>query len=358
MTSIGHLLCLSSLAWFVVARPSRLPKRDVLPDYAITYAPISYLFSGEKYFPSDVATHLQNVVPEVDYVAVGSAGSVNVNNLNSYNNSVYLTADSTPSDSLPWITSDYGKPDNSTGYSGAPGTIIAVTKNATTTDVFYFHFYSYNYGGTVLDINFDDHVGDWEHVMIRFVDGEPYAVYHSQHGAGSAYYWDVMNFDGGRPITYIATGSHANYATAGTQDYTVALGLVSDHTDAGYGWDITQNYRGYWYDVGSGEFSIAGGASTGGTEEATETADWLLWQGYWGDEQYPTSHFGQYCLFGECHYTSGPTGPVAKNLGRTAVCQTENDCVVFDDINDLTHQSKRRRSEDGIGVALRKDKKA
>lgn len=70
--------------------------------------------------------------------------------------------------------------------------------------------------------------------QVRFVNSEPYAIYLSEHGAGSAYYWDVMDFNGDRPITYVANGSHANYATAGTQEYTIALGIVTDITDAGY----------------------------------------------------------------------------------------------------------------------------
>jgi hypothetical protein len=40
-------------------------KRDTIPDYAITYAPYSYLYSGESYWPSDIATHLEHVTPEV-----------------------------------------------------------------------------------------------------------------------------------------------------------------------------------------------------------------------------------------------------------------------------------------------------
>jgi hypothetical protein len=178
--------------------------------------------------------------------------------------------------------------------------------------------------------------------MIRFVNGVPYAIYLSEHGAGSAYYWSVISKSGNRPITYIARGSHANYATAGTQDYTIALGLIADHTDAGFAWDMTLNYRGYWYDSASNSFSVAGGAGTGGTEMAGETAAWLGWTGHWGDAQYATSASGQFCLFGECHYVGGPTGPVDKNLGRTAVCQTESGCEIFNDIDDLTTQSKKR----------------
>jgi hypothetical protein len=104
---------------------------------------------------------------------------------------------------------------------------------------------------------------------------------------------------------------------------------------------MTQNYRGYWYDTSSGTFSVASSAGTGATEEAGETASWLQWQGYWGDEQYTGSSHGQYCIFGECRFTGGPQGPVTKNLGRQAMCQTESGCTIFNNINDLTTQSKR-----------------
>ncbi|OJJ42314.1 hypothetical protein ASPZODRAFT_105498 [Penicilliopsis zonata CBS 506.65] len=342
-----HQVSLLALAGLAAAAPSKLRKREALPDYAITYAPLSYLYSGESWFPSDVTVHLANVKPEVDYVAIGANNSVTLDTLDSYASDVYLTASDgpiyDPLDGTPaWLSSDYGIPD-SDGLSAAPGLIIAAEKNSTTTDVFYFYFYSYNYGGKVLDINFDDHVGDWEHVMIRFVDKKPYAIYCSEHSAGSAYYWDILDFSGDRPLTYIAYGGHANYVTSGTHDYTVALGLISDTTDAGYLWDMTLNYRGYWYDVDSEEFSVASGAGKGATEEADESADWLAWLGYWGDEQYPDSliddlETGQYCIDDECRYSSGPTGPADKNLGRSTMCQ-KDDCTIFDNIDDLTKQS-------------------
>ena len=139
MPSLSNLLSLGSLVAVAAAAPS-LRKRDTLPSYAITYAPHAYLYSGEAYFPSDVATHLQNVSPEVNFTPISGAGSVTLNNLNSYNSSVYLTANGTPSDNPAWITSGYGKP-NGSGYSAAPGTIISAENNSTTTEVFYFFFY-------------------------------------------------------------------------------------------------------------------------------------------------------------------------------------------------------------------------
>lgn len=167
----------------------------------------------------------------------------------------------------------------------------------------------------------------------------PYAIYFSQHGAGSAYYWNVPNFVGQRPITFVATGSHANYIKSGSQEYSIGGGFLTDTTDTGYYWDMTQNYRGYWYDSSSGVFTSAGGAGVGATEEAGESTSWLSWLGQWGDEQYQSSYSGQYCIFGECHFTSGPTGPVAKNLGRTAMCENESDCTIFDNIDDITVQT-------------------
>ena len=83
--------------------------------------------------------------------------------------------------------------------------------------------------------------------MIRFVNGVPQYVYLSEHSGGSAYTYAALAQTNSRPTTYIAKGSHANYATAGKQDYEggflADFGLY-DTTDAGQYWDVTQNYRG------------------------------------------------------------------------------------------------------------------
>ena len=68
-------------------------------------------------------------------------------------------------------------------------------------------------GHSFLGINFDDHVGDWEHAMVRFVNGVPQYIYLSEHSGGSAYTYSALTETNGRATTYIATGSHANYAT-------------------------------------------------------------------------------------------------------------------------------------------------
>jgi len=65
----------------------------------------------------------------------------------------------------------------------------------------------------VLGTSFGDHVGDWEHVMIRFQDSLPTAIYLSQHDSGTAYSWDaIIKNPDGRPVVYIGEGDHACYA--------------------------------------------------------------------------------------------------------------------------------------------------
>lgn len=41
----------------------------------------------------------------------------------------------------------------------------------------------------VVGQHFGNHVGDWEHNMIRFVDREPRWMHFSQHSDGHAYSW-------------------------------------------------------------------------------------------------------------------------------------------------------------------------
>lgn len=66
----------------------------------------------------------------------------------------------------------------------------------------------------VLGTSFGNHLGDWEHTMIRFQDGNPIAIYLSQHNSGTAYEWDaIMKMpDGNRPTIYVGLGDHACYA--------------------------------------------------------------------------------------------------------------------------------------------------
>ena len=78
------------------------------------------------------------------------------------------------------------------GRSNAPAVLIVVNKGNGIVDAFWFYFYSFNLGNKVFNIRFGNHVGDWEHSMVRFQHGKPKAVYLSEHNFGSAYSYEAM----------------------------------------------------------------------------------------------------------------------------------------------------------------------
>lgn len=238
----------------------------------------------------------------------------------------------------------YGVRPDSTGKTGnAVSSAIIVNEKANqTTDAFYMYFYAYNQGNTVLDFESGDHIGDWEHNMIRFVNGTPTAVWYSQHANGEAFSWDAVGLkkNGSRVIGYSANGTHANYATNGTHDHTIPdlpspYGPLIDTTDnSGPVWDPLKSA--YYYFV---SFPNAPGdesnptftPANNGVNAGKAPTSWLYFLGQWGDDQLPLSDGGQKELFGFYKYTAGPTGPIDKQLNRADVCPSNGDkCIVRD----------------------------
>jgi hypothetical protein len=261
-----------------------------------------------------------------------------LNTLNSFakgGQDVYLTSNEGIQALPSWFQGTKPSSSGSTGSTIA-SVIVTVAKPNDIVDAFYFSFYAYNQGNWVLglpSLEFGDHVGDWEHTMLRFVNGTPQAMWFSQHSSGEAFaYAAVEKYGGGdtdtasRPVVYVAQGSHANYATHGSHDHTIPGlnlpgGPLEDHTDAGVFWDPLPNAYAYAYDVSTGAFSAYGAA-------AAAAGGWLAFLGRWGDDQLPDDADGQVDVFGQRKYTAGPTGPVDKDLGRQNVCSGDGDCLV------------------------------
>jgi hypothetical protein len=78
------------------------------------------------------------------------------------------------------------------GRSDAPAILLVVDKGNGVVDAFWFYFYSFNLGNTVVNVRFGNHVGDWEHCLVRFYNGKPKALFFSAHSAGEAYSYEAV----------------------------------------------------------------------------------------------------------------------------------------------------------------------
>jgi len=239
------------------------------------------------------------------------------------------------------------------GYSPAPAVLVLVDKGDGILDAFWFYFYSYNLGTTVLGIRFGNHVGDWEHSLIRFYNGVPKAVFFSAHSGGIAYKYDAVEKGkgkgrDGRPVLYSALGSHAMYAQPGSHPYILPFGLLADVTDKGPLWDPSLNYLAFHYntsithDVDAKSLGALSKARADTLQPAASNpkapVGWWWYNGHWGDKFYDLVDIRQWRFAGQYHYVNGPLGPRFKNLGRSRVCQSKGTCTIVD---SLTEGKKR-----------------
>lgn len=258
------------------------------------------------------------------------------------------------------------------GYSPAPAFLVMVDKGNGIIDAFWFYFYSYNLGTTVLKIRFGNHIGDWEHSLIRFHHGKPKAVFFSAHSGGLAYSYDAVEKGKGegregRPILYSAKGSHAMYATPGTHPYILPFGLLADVADKGPLWDPALNYIAYNMNtsITHGADSFAHTLDAPSTPSAHQveftiqpTLDnpdaplgWWWFRGHWGDKFYTLDDLRQWRFVGQYHYVNGPYGPRWKNLGRNKVCQSHGTCTILKSLDgDKQRDWLGKRSIDKLGL--------
>jgi hypothetical protein len=239
------------------------------------------------------------------------------------------------------------------GYSPAPAVLVIVDKGNGIIDAFWFYFYSYNLGTTVLGIRFGNHIGDWEHSLIRFQNGEPKAVFFSAHSGGLAYaYKAVEKGKGkgreGRPVIYSAVGSHAMYAQPGKHPYVLPFGILADVTDKGPLWDPALNYLAFHFNTSITHDADARSVTppVAIMQETLQPAasnpqapvGWWWYKGHWGDKFYDLDDLRQWRFVGQYHYVNGPLGPWYKNLGRSRVCQSRGECRI---VNSLQEGKKR-----------------
>ncbi|KAG8850239.1 Vacuolar protein sorting-associated protein 62 [Tulasnella sp. 330] len=262
--------------------PAQAPEYPPLPAYALTYAPLLWLHGEEHYWPGDPLLHLGRCMPQgkdgkwipVPEELIGKTELLELPNVDKPD--VYLClAEDNPriNAKVEDLMSTKGRPDPKTRLSSSAVWIIAVDKSKIVEpgiiDIFYFYFYPYNLGNTVAFTAFGNHVGDWEHSMVRFKDGHPIAVHFSAHADGHSWAWKTVEKMENRPVAYVATGSHAMYGKNGEHYYSgVPLVGPVDYTNKGVLWDPVLNYCAASYDVASETFSPLSAAEPTATATA------------------------------------------------------------------------------------------
>lgn len=197
------LLWCSSLA-LAAQFTERAP--EGLPTFVVNYAPIVYLHSTDPYHPSDIGAQIDNTTPQVDFKPVNDASSPQtLDNLAELNKlggeEVYLTSKVKPDQQPEYL---HGTLPNDEGRTeGAVSATIVVNDHGDgTVDAFYFYFYAFDFGGVYVGHNIGNHLGDWEHNMIRFVNEKPNAIWYSQHSNGQAFEYDIVDkYNGGLRVS-------------------------------------------------------------------------------------------------------------------------------------------------------------
>ena len=195
-TVLGFAFCALAIPLERRQAPSEVPV------YVLQYAPVVYLHSSDPYRPADIGSQLVNTQPELNYTSIkGAPHPPTLENLNDFNIlggiDVYLTSKDNVADNPVWMNGV--TPDNNGKTNDSVSCAIIINDHGSgLVDAFYMYFYAFDQGGTYFGMNIGNHVGDWEHNMVRFKDGEPYAIWYSQHSNGEAFYYDtVLKYDGG-----------------------------------------------------------------------------------------------------------------------------------------------------------------
>ncbi|KIX97520.1 uncharacterized protein Z520_06972 [Fonsecaea multimorphosa CBS 102226] len=336
-----HLTFFSIISWALLLE-IQLVSAYTIPQYVIDYAPVVWLHSTDPYMPSDILTHVLHTAPRVGFEPITEALPLpNLENLSLLNGfgkegtDVFLTAVDDVASFPDWV---FGEVPDVTGtlHNSTACAVVVVEsekkkgkkgdgEKVVVLDAFYFYFYSWNEGADILQVvpplnklfpdskpgdHYGNHLGDWEHNMIRFENGKPTGIYFSHHTSGEACRWDndaCLSKPGERPVVFSARGSHANYPSPGSHVHDEAL---IDIADKGRMWDPVKLAYFYHYDPQTETFTAA--------DPGTDPTDWLAFNGNWGDKQYPDPDPRQETVpyFGLKKFNNGPNGPKFKHLVR------------------------------------------
>lgn len=184
--------------------------------------------------------------------------------------------------------------------------IISDKPEINAVDVYYWAFFGYNQGKGFADTSYGNHFGDWVHASIRFdrSTGKPIMLFMDHHGNDDDYSRRSWSEAGkpvnsgvgfqvtsdGRPIVYLAQGSHEVYPSPGSWDLAKGrLFNIYDYTADGKHWDTSVSLQLEWI--------------VDGKVLSKQGNNWLNYNGRYGIPQ------GGRCDFGQCQREAGAPSP-------------------------------------------------
>ncbi|MFY1831952.1 Vps62-related protein [Myxococcus fulvus] len=271
---------------------------------ALQFAPRIYLAPGEYYLPSSVEFFLANVHDDGRFLWTNQALGCP-----SCTNPPFLGGQRPDQTHVPVYIQKVRRTSQ-----GRPTNV---------TDLIYWTFYPYNAGkevciGADTEIGciggkstFGNHVGDWEHLTVRFIDGRPAYVYMSQHSEGGFFEFGnkAMALEGFRPTAYAAKGSHALYASPGefAYEHIPVLGPLVDVTGHGVSWNTWDRpVIFHWQPMGTFTGSLA----------------WLNITSDWGNDKAGCDNIATQ-ISGQCILNAGPTAPMLKGFAHPSAMTME-----------------------------------
>lgn len=189
------------------------------------YAPIRYLNPSEQYKPGDPLDFIQNArVREhksfwPDSTPDGfDTGQINPSRLRGLQkDNLYLDL----------------KDSEAARRGNTAGSPTLYQYDQKTNTMTYWFFYPYNHGPGPGRLS---HEGDWERMTVQFdANQRPTEVRYSSHDGFISRPWADAPKENGRPVTYVAEGSHANSPTTKTTTALEVGGVViaQDHYGKG-----------------------------------------------------------------------------------------------------------------------------
>lgn len=204
---------------------SSTEKRDLVSKFA----PLIFIHSKEKYFPSSVTQLLD--------------GSTRVFEQGNWhlNAKAPIPADSQNFSDPYW----FGNPN----LDQVPVYAFYIERSPNVTDIVYSTVFPFNSGKKIplaLDFVFDNHVADLEHTAVRLINGVPTTWFVQTHSFSNYFYFNSpeLSRTGTQTHVWCAVGSHGYWEKPGTHQYLVAGGglvKLTDECDSGHLWDSRLN---------------------------------------------------------------------------------------------------------------------